>query len=166
MKKQTFLGFALLAMVNCGSTTSLDFQNVVGIQPSTGAGDTFSGEYSVIFEAMSDGCKDVDQLEAPQKGVRYPIDVTVEQKDGTVTFRDLEADLHGSISLQAKFEVGGGAILDRGDQEDNILRTIYMTGEFMDVDNFKGSGSEQLEGVIGATEVSCSFSFDITGVRK
>ena len=75
----SLMGLVLVAA--CGSTESINFQEVTGITPGTGAGDVLSGTYSLIFEYRSNGCENHSELEIPAAGTQSSQDVEVVQDD-------------------------------------------------------------------------------------
>jgi len=144
----------------------MDFSDVSGIPTQTGSGTGLSGQFDTRFEVTSDGCASDSILKAPKDGDVEPLNVKVTQTDGALEMEEIEADLRGGVTIKNEFDVGGATIIDRGGQKGNILRTVRITGAFTDKDSFEGSGYEKLQGRVETESFDCTFSFDVSGIRK
>lgn len=156
---------SVLLTLGCGKG-AVNFMDVVSIQAGDGAGTALSGNFAVVLEVTSDGCASVSALEIPAVGTKTPVDVEVEQENGSITFKEIEEmDLAGAVDFESQFEAGGASIISR-DGEKNILRMIHVKGSFQDADTFSATGDERLTGRIRQEDVDCTFSVGISGVRK
>jgi hypothetical protein len=157
---------SLVLLTAACSSSSIEFNDVVSIPAGDKEGTALSGSFAVIYEVKGDGCSDVSALGIPVSGSRTPLDIEVTQTEGALTFGMIdETTLRGGVDFENNFELGGGSVLSRGGDE-NILRLIRLTGSFQNGDNFTGEGEERLTGKIIEEEVDCTFSFEVTGVRK
>ncbi len=149
----------------CGEDSKVGISNVLGIQSGNKEGTALSGSYTTIFEIKSDGCSSASALQVPVKGTQNVLNVEVEQNGGSIKFTEIESTLRGGINFENRFEAGAADIVDRGG-EGNILRTIVLKGSFEDANSYEGKGEERLQGRIGSEEVDCTFSFEVSGIRK
>ena len=149
-----------------GGGSSTNFDAVVGLPEGNGAGTALSGIFTVLLEVTSNGCADDLLLGGPSKGQTITLEVEVEHGGGAISFEDIETELRGGVTFDSKFEVGGAAIVDRGGEKNNILQTVRLKGEFQDANSFEGEGDEELFGRVSNQTVRCSFSFNVSGIRK
>jgi len=152
-------------LLSCGGS-GVDFLDVVGIPPSDGAGIALSGEFATVFEVTSGGCDGIAGIDVPDKGIPQAFDIEIEQDNGTIDFDSIGARLRGGVSFEGEFDVGGAEIEDAGGENDNLQILVSVTGKFEDANSFEGKGTERLIGRIDGEEVDCTFSFDVSGVRK
>ncbi len=163
---KTFGLLSVLTLAACSSTGSLDFTQLVSIQPGDGAGNSLSGTFGVIANVTSNNCLSTD-LNTPAQGTKLSVDATLVQSDGTLTMEGLDVAVRGAYNFDGTFELGGADIVDRGGSTGNILRLMKIQGKFSDANNFTGSVEEQLTGQINLQKIDCSLTYDISdGVKK
>lgn len=152
----------------CGTSGSIDFENVAGLPAGDAVGGGLSGEFSALYTRTSNGCKDLaTELELSAEDDPQPLDLEVKQEEGVLSFKKLGVSLKGGIQFNNDFEVGGVELLNIGTgNENNILRMIHLTGTFDTANLISAKGSERYQGILGNDNVDCSFSVELTAVRN
>ncbi|MFH1017379.1 MAG: hypothetical protein V1798_04245 [Pseudomonadota bacterium] len=158
----------VLVLAACSGGGSLDFTQVVNIQPGDAVGQELTGAFSVHADVTSNDCLSTD-LEIPAQGAAVSMDVELVQDNGTLAMSGFDVAVRGSVNffVNDTFEMGGADIVDRGGGVGNILRLMRVRGRFSGVDTFSGSAEEQLTGQIAFQKIDCFLTYQFTdAIRK
>ncbi|HLG20172.1 MAG TPA: hypothetical protein VI895_10220 [Bdellovibrionota bacterium] len=165
--KALLIGGVILSAAQCGNSGGgSSFDEVVGISAGDGAGEQFTGTFTVLFEVTSDGCASETLIGSPTAGTSDSREVVVKHDDGDISFDKIEVKLRGALNFNSTFDVGGADIADAGGLEGNVLRTARLTGRFDDINSFEGNGEETYSGRVNKAGFNCTFSFRVSGIRK